>query len=593
MPITLHTKNGQQILIEDAPFASGGEGAIHKVISSNFQGCCVKMYFQQHRNKQKEQKIDYMIKNPPPNLQSNTYRICWPKELVYQNNQFIGFVMTLAFNGSQELYKLVLPKLKQKDFKTDFNTWQAKYDRTQQSGIISRLKLCVNIAISVHTVHSYQKYVFVDMKPINFLMTLDGNISIIDTDSMQISNGNQVLFPAQVATPEYVPVEGNNLNPSEDFIPETWDRFSMAIIFYELLFGLHPYVASFKGPYKDTDAINLKIESGLFVHGSKKTYILVLPSLHGNFNIIPQSFKDLFLKAFDDGHNNPNLRPSAENWGQILYTELSKAQPQVQGLIQKLGLDQETGENPNYTETINGVSFDMIWVEGSDNFLFQGKKKIRLDGFYVAKFETTQALYQAIIGTNPAGFKGDNKPVEQVSWFDAVAFTEKLSDLTGKKYTLPSEAQWEYAAKGGRLSKGYKYAGSNTIDEVACYDKNSSNKDRGDADYGTHNVGRYKPNELGIYDMSGNVWEWCLDEYKGDVLSTIPDNFLNPLYVGNGVIDSKSFNVKNRARNDRSFACLRGGCWNYSNDYCAVAVRIYSNAWDFENFIGFRLFRTP
>jgi len=236
-----------------------------------------------------------------------------------------------------------------------------------------------------------------------------------------------------------------------------------------------------------------------------------------------------------------------------------------------LGLDKETGGNPNFTETINGVSFDMIWVEGSDNFLFQGEKQIRLDGFYVAKFPTTQALYQAIIGTNPAHFKGDNKPVEQVNWFDAVAFTEKLSDLTGKKYTLPSEAQREYATKGGRLSKGYEYAGSNTIDEVACYRKNSCDKGEKDADYGTHNVGRYKPNELGIYDMSGNVREWCVDDWQ-DNWEGIPEN-------GSAWVESPRATSR----------VLRGGSWgNYATN-CRVAYRINDAPDDRNNYFGFRL----
>ncbi|TAE73224.1 MAG: hypothetical protein EAZ85_07560 [Bacteroidetes bacterium] len=246
--------------------------------------------------------------------------------------------------------------------------------------------------------------------------------------------------------------------------------------------------------------------------------------------------------------------------------------------------------NKNYTETINNVSFEMIWVEGTDAnnpFLFQGEKKIQLDSFYIAKFPTTQALYQAIMGNNPSYFKGTNKPVERVSWFDAVAFTEKLSMLTGKKYSLPSEAQWEYAAKGGRLSKGYTYAGSNNIDEVACYSKNSLDKGEKHADYGTHNVGRYKPNELGIYDMSGNVFEWCLDEYEEKVISKIPDNFLNPMYVNGNILNSITFDNKNRANNP---IVLRGGSWFNYDDGASFAIRGDFNARDVNGFNGFRLF---
>ena len=168
--------------------------------------------------------------------------------------------------------------------------------------------------------------------------------------------------------------------------------------------------------------------------------------------------------------------------------------------------------------TVNSVSFEMVRVEGGTfrmgatseqkDEAWDGEKPVHsvtLSSYYIGKTEVTQALWQAVMGSNPSYFKGSDRPVEWVSWDDCQEFIQKLNRLTGRNFRLPTEAEWEFACRGGNNSRGYKYSGSNVIDDVAWYLGNSGLK--------AYPVATKAPNELGIYDMSGNVWEWCNDRY--------------------------------------------------------------------------------
>jgi len=187
------------------------------------------------------------------------------------------------------------------------------------------------------------------------------------------------------------------------------------------------------------------------------------------------------------------------------------------------------------TFTVNGVNFDMVFVqEGTFTMGCTDDEEcserehpahqVTLSSFNIAKYPVTQKLWEAIMGNNPStqnyrlvhGYDYSNRPVETVSWHDVQEFITRLNAITGKTFRLPTEAEWEYAARGGTKSQGYKYSGSNDIDAVAWYAYNSNSY--------THNVGLKAANELGIYDMSGNVGEWCSDWFG--YYSNLPQ--LNP-----------------------------------------------------------------
>ncbi|WP_308232301.1 SUMF1/EgtB/PvdO family nonheme iron enzyme, partial [uncultured Prevotella sp.] len=222
-----------------------------------------------------------------------------------------------------------------------------------------------------------------------------------------------------------------------------------------------------------------------------------------------------------------------------------------------------------------GISIDMVRVEAGTftmgatpemkdpDYDYDEKPTHQVtltNDYYIGKYEVTQALWQAVMGSNPSKFKGDNLPVENVSWKDCQEFLSKLNNTTGKTFRLPTEAEWEYAARGGKKNRGYLYSGSNNISDVAWYSDNSDNK--------THAVGSKQANELGIYDMSGNVYEWCQDR-KGSYSSS---SQVNPTGAASG-----------------SYRVRRGGYWSSSARYCRSSDRSSSSPGYRDFDLGLRL----
>lgn len=193
--------------------------------------------------------------------------------------------------------------------------------------------------------------------------------------------------------------------------------------------------------------------------------------------------------------------------------------------------------------------------------------KVMVPDFWIGQFPVTQALWKAVMkGKKPSWFKGDERPVEQISWDDITQkFLPQLRKITGLQYRLPTEAEWEYAARGGKYhDEGHKYAGSHQLKDVGWYTENS--------DGGTKPVGQKSANQLGIYDMSGNVWEWCADDWH-DNYNEAPDD-------GRAWSDSpKQF----------SFRVYRGGGWSDDAQNCRVAARNHWLPGRCDDDIGFRL----
>ena len=199
--------------------------------------------------------------------------------------------------------------------------------------------------------------------------------------------------------------------------------------------------------------------------------------------------------------------------------------------------------------------------QGSDAYDWEKPAhSVTLSSYYIGKYEVTQKLWKAVMGSNPSSFKGDNLPVESVSWNDVQEFLRKLNAMTGKNYRLPTEAEWEFAARGGNKSRGYKYSGSDNLGSVAWDYENSGSR--------THAVGTKSSNELGIYDMSGNVWEWCQD-WSGSYSSSSQRNPKGPNSGGSRV--------------------YRGGCWEITGWGCRVSFRYHSTPDYRLSSLGFRL----
>ncbi len=227
----------------------------------------------------------------------------------------------------------------------------------------------------------------------------------------------------------------------------------------------------------------------------------------------------------------------------------------------------------DFIQEVDGLSFPMRYIEGGSFDMGSNKRErekpiheVIISSFYLASYLVTQELYKAVMGQNPSHFKGSNRPVEKVSWHDAEGFCKKLKEKTGKHFRLPTEAEWEYAARGGTKSEGFEYSASDHLKQVGWYGENSGNE--------TKAVGVLLPNELGLYDMSGNVYEWCEDWYSKDYYKNSPKE--NPKGPDKG-----------------NYRVIRRGDFFDHAFYCRTAYRNDDHPGISYDYIGFRVALSP
>ena len=432
------------------------------------------------------------------------------------------------------------------------------------------------VADALKYVHSLNR-LHLDIKPGNVMVDATGHAMLIDFGASKhydMESGENTSTLMGVNTKGYAPVEQSTQSFTK-FSPAT-DIYALGATLYKLLTGKTPPDANLLMAKEETLA---PLPSCI----SKSTHNAVLKAMTLIRADRPQTI-DVFLglldskitNSFDDEvtmcketekarqtkekrrlteeqKRNTAKKSSSKNaWLWIVIGVIA-----VVGII--IGVNSMSQQIFSKTYTANGVSFDMMMVKAG-TFTMGATSEMKAlnsdekpthqvtltNDYYIGKTEVTQALWKAVMGNNPSYFKGDNLPVENVSWDDCQKFISKLNSLTGQNFRLPTEAEWEFAARGGNNSNHYQYSGSNELGDVAWYDDNSGDK--------THVVATKQPNELELYDMSGNVREWCSDWY-GHYSSSSLTNPTGP--------------------NSGSLRVLRGGGWDGYARCCRSSYRGY------------------
>ncbi|HHV37556.1 MAG TPA: SUMF1/EgtB/PvdO family nonheme iron enzyme [Candidatus Cloacimonetes bacterium] len=415
---------------------------------------------------------------------------------------------------------------------------------------ISILKQVVNALEYAHSMGIVHR----DIKPSNIILDDDDKVKILDFGIARVmgekglTQTGQQLGTVVYMSPEQVQAE-------KDIDGKT-DVYSLGVTLFEMLSGHIPYDVNTQSDF----VVMTKIVND------------PLPDPRDYYPHISDNAVSLLSEMTD---KNREKRISIEQITLFLGNVISSSSKQK--VVKQ--------------EIIKPVKkADMILVEGGSFQVSSGIRKlfgrsvqINVSSFYICKYQVTQKEWQEVMSSKPSYFIGDNLPVEQVSWYDAMEYCNKRSIKEGLTpcysdsgdgitcnwdadgYRLPTEAEWEYAARGGNKSKGYEYAGSNMLGNVAWYADNSNLR--------THPVAQKTPNELGIYDMSGNVWEWRWDWYDSSCYSKSPKR--DP-----------------RDAASRKHKVIRGGSWfNFLGNYCRVAYRNYFTPTLRINYIGFRVSR--
>ncbi len=553
-----------------------------KVWHTNFNGYLAKIYHNPHN--ERVDKLQLMVRNRPsdPNANLNHISFAWPYSILEDNQgKVVGFLMPEVV-GSETLLKLCTPIMRRK-YKLETN-WYFLH-------VVAR-----NIVAIIQAIH-LKGYVLGDIKLENILVNNRALPTIIDTDSFQVSDPySSKIYRCLVGSEGFTPAELIGVNIADVDQTEVHDRFRLGVVVYYLLFGGPPFRGLWQGGGDSLEQSEL-IRRGLWPFSGDK--LLVPSNTTIPLNILHPDLHALFLRCFNEGHKFPHRRPTAEEWRGTLeaalkevircgkvdnhYYNRSYGKCYWCERFSDLNFDIFPGNSiatvTPFTENLpKGITLEMVSLPAGQ-FLMgspdsdpdargfeKPQHQVKVNSFAIGKYPVTQAQYEAVMGTNPSLFQNCFKnnpqnPVEMVSWDEAQAFCKELSQITGKTYRLPTEAEWEYACRGGTTTRFYFGDDANQLGDYAWYDGNSQST--------THPVGQKKPNAWGLYDMSGNVWEWCEDNWH--------DNYIGAPKDGSAWLT-----------NDHDYQIMRGGSWFDFPSYCRSASRdeFYRDGYDF---LGFRV----
>jgi formylglycine-generating enzyme required for sulfatase activity/tRNA A-37 threonylcarbamoyl transferase component Bud32 len=431
------------------------------------------------------------------------------------------------------------------------------------------LEIIKGIGEALGYIHD-RNYLHRDIKPANILLRESDNKAIlIDFGLAREVNFAELMSLTNAKTPVFAPPE--QFENRSNFTPAL-DIYALAATLYVIIAVHEPPFIPLPSPY-----LNAKIMLDM--------KMAIEPPQKYNSQI-SQKVNDAILKGMElDYQNRPQ---SITEWFRFLGIQsqnnhLKTFTFEVVTTNAKGSIINKRNHSANYfvEDLGNGVMLEMVEIPAGTFYMGspqnEAKRRdnespqhqVTLPSFFIGKYPLTQAQYQAIIGNNPAHFKGNNRPVECVSWNNAVNFCQKLSQKTGKNYKLPSEAQWEYACRAGTTTPFY--FGESITPDLVNYDGNYPYADAPKGQYRgqTTDVGTFPPNAFGLYDMHGNVWEWCEDDWQ--------KNYVNAPINGSGLISRSNIKL------------LRGGSWLNDPDVCRSAYYYYDSLGDIGSDVGFRV----
>lgn len=564
---TYRTLSNRQINILDE-IGRGGEGAVFSI--SGISEYAAKIYYPDICTDDLEKKLRIMVKNPPADDTRSQkpphISITWPVDLVYKNGKFAGYIMPYI-KKCPDLYKAFNPLLRSVYYPS-FN-W-AYLHRTAR-----------NISAALNALHS-KGYVIGDINQKNILVTDRAMVTFIDVDSLQVPCGNGQMYRCYVGVPDYTPPELHGVPIDRVNRTVFHDYFGLAVIIFQLLMeGFHPFSGTPRDP-------SLSIHAELFLQCIIQGIFPYYPNNRFNppphaprFEILYPELQSLFVRAFIDGYTCPHLRPTAYEW----IVALDSAEKNLKkcthdsshrysahyGACHWCNKKRRPGKKTSQqksltiikkTITVKGISFNICFIPpgkfmmgsptGESPFRSRDEKRHRViisRGFWMMETPVTRYLYTAVMGYDPSRLllhQTMRYPVINVSWLDAVRFCTRLSTLSGMDCRLPSEAQWEYACRAGTITP---YSWGNCLDHtMANYAKDPGGHDwhqiYSPDSIAATGVGSYRPNALGLYDMHGNVWEWCNDWYGN--------------YVSRSRIDPRG---PSGPKGTEKLRVIRGGSW--------------------------------